>query len=425
MWQRINYLNKSEKQTFAYHISYFLIEGLIKGILILNEFVLIKSLMGSDYQVGFMFQFTVVVLIFSVFCNEVLKRIFNKKRFLRIIAIITRLPLFLLIFFPDSAEKTAENPVYSYLFLGLFLVYYMANPFIFPTINLFLKANYRHSNFGKLYSYSSTANKVIMLISTFLFGLLLDYDNYAFRYIYPMVAVMGMVSIFLLTRIDYKENPHAMPRKRLLTAMRESLVNMWHIIKTNKPYRDLEIGFMLYGFAWMSTSAVINIFFERALHLNYSSVAFYKNAYNILAIVLLPFFGKLIGNIDPRKFGVYTFLSLMMHLLFMQLTLYFPYHTEVFGLEIYITLILSYISYGFFAATMALLWHIGSAYFCKPEEAGTYQSVHLTLTGLRALYSPLLGVFFYELLGFSGAFFIGISALLISILLMYVSMRRH
>ena len=70
---------------------------------------------------------------------------------------------------------------------------------------------------------------------------------------------------------------------------------------------------MFYGFAWMATAAVITIFFEKVLHLNYSSIAFYKNAYNTLAILLLPYFGKLIGKIDPRKFAVYTFGFMLLH----------------------------------------------------------------------------------------------------------------
>jgi len=78
-----------------------------------------------------------------------------------------------------------------------------------------------------------------------------------------------------------------------------------------------------------------------------------------------------------------------------------------------------------FAATMSLLWSIGSAYFCKNEDAGNYQSVHLSLTGVRALFAPLIGVFFYETIGFFYTFLIAMISLLLGILIMIWSYSRE
>jgi MFS family permease len=193
---------------------------------------------------------------------------------------------------------------------------------------------------------------------------------------------------------------------------------MIDILKKNKPYLHFEAGFMFYGFSFMITVTVITIFFERALHLNYSSLAFYKNAYNILAILLLPYTGKLLGRIDPRHFAIITFGSLMLFITFIMLTEYYPHHITFRGIELYPMLAIAYFFYGIFAATMALLWFIGSAYFCAPEEAGDYQSVHLSLTAVRAMFAPLFGVFFYEWVGFTGTFLLAIFSLLAGIGLM-------
>ena len=78
-----------------------------------------------------------------------------------------------------------------------------------------------------------------------------------------------------------------------------------------------------------------------------------------------------------------------------------------------------------FAATMALLWFIGSAYFAKDQDAANYQSVHLTLTGMRGLFAPIVGVVFYELFGFSWTFGIAIFSLTIAIILMFLSMKNR
>lgn len=421
---RLNLL-EIEKKTFKLHLSYSFIEGILKAALLLNEFVFIKSLRGSNYQLGFLFQFSVIVLILSIFFNEFIKRIFNKKKLLRVVGISARLPLVLLFFFPRDINALLANPIYHYIFMGIFLVYYLETPIIFPLINLFLKSKYTHKNFGRLYSYSTTVKKIVILITTFSYGLLLDYDNFAFTYIFPIISVLGIISIFLLSRIDFIEKEFEHVRKSFFSSIRDSAKNMVKVVSVNKPFRDFEIGFMCYGFAFMCTITVITIFFNRALHLSYSSVAFYNNLYTVLTIILIPFAGRFLGKIDPRKFGVIMFLSLLLYLLFMCLTEYYQFHFNLWGIQIYIMLCISFLFFGIFGATMSLIWHIGSSYFCKAEEAGHYQSIHLSLTGVRALFAPLLGVFFYETLGFTGNFIIGMSALFIAIMVMLISMKRY
>ena len=200
---------------------------------------------------------------------------------------------------------------------------------------------------------------------------------------------------------------------------------MYLILKTNKPYRHFEMGFMYYGFSFMISVTVITIYFYEALNLNYSSVAFYRNSYNLLAIMLLPYFGKLIGNIDPRKFAAITYLSIAIYIAALSLTTYIPFHFKFLDITIYYTLIVYIIFHGIFAATMVLLWNIGSAYFCKPDESGTYQSLHLSLTGVRSIFAPITGVIFYELFGFTITFAIAIFSLLCGIMLMLWSYKRE
>ncbi|MBU3927777.1 MAG: hypothetical protein KKB74_08220, partial [Bacteroidetes bacterium] len=70
-------LNDNEKRTFKLHLIYMIIEGVVLGVLALNEFVFIKSLGGSNYQMGLLFQFSMMVFLFLIVANEMLKRIEN------------------------------------------------------------------------------------------------------------------------------------------------------------------------------------------------------------------------------------------------------------------------------------------------------------------------------------------------------------
>lgn len=421
---KINFASIEEKKAFYLHLIFSILDGIILGVLALNEYVLIKGLHGSSYQIGILFQFTTIVLLISVPLSEILKRTVRKKKMLRTVAIVTRLPLLILVFFPKTISEHTDMFSYQVIFLSIFLIYYLANPMIMPIINSFLKTNYKHENFSKLYGYSSTANKIVMLIATFVFGLLLDKYSSAYTYVYPSLAFLGVSSIFILTQIKY--SPKVSKNKRSLReALKEIIANIFNILKTNKAFRDFEIGFMFYGLAWLVTIAVIALFLEHFLKLNYSSIAFYKNFYTTVSILLTPFFGKLLGRLNPRKFGIYTFFAMLLYLFFMGLTEYFPSFIEVFGVKIYYTLLISFLSYGIFGAMMGLLWYIGSVYFAKDDDVAEYQSIHLSLTGFRGAFAPLAGVMLFEYIGYSGVFAIGIISLIIGIFVLFFSLKKH
>ncbi|MFW5707855.1 MAG: MFS transporter [Bacteroidota bacterium] len=413
-----------ERKTFVLHMSYSFLEGIIAGLIILNEFVFVKSLLGSNYQLAMLFQFSMAVFLLLIFMNEWLKRIRNKRRMLRGAAIFSRLPLILLFFFPRSADQLGGDSLYHYLFLLIFLVYYLGNTAIWPTINLFLKTSYRHENFSRLYSYATTLNKIVMMVTTFFYGWLLDIDNYIFVYIFPVAAVLGIISVFLLSLIPFDAPAAAAKSNGFWHSVKESAMGMVRILRTNRSFLDFQVGFMLYGFGFMSSVTVIVLFFETELGLNYSSIAFYKNGYNVLAIILLPFFGKLMGKIDPRRFTAISFSSMLVYILFLTLTEYFPAYIEFWDIRLYYMLIFYILFHGVFAATMALTWFIGSAYFCPPEEAGNYQSVHLVLTALRSLFAPLLGIAFYEAWGFTTTFVIAMASLALGTVYMLWSERK-
>jgi len=252
------------------------------------------------------------------------------------------------------------------------------------------------------------------LVITFVYGALLDQNYYIFKWSLPLAGLLSMIGLWLLSTISFKEKIIQF-KQSFWESVKASSLDMVQILKRNQPYRHFEIGFMFYGFSFMVSVTVIAIFFYEGLDLNYTSVAFYKNAYNILAIILLPYFGGLLGNLDPRKFSVVTYSSILLYIFFLMLTVWFPVYDEVFGIKLYYVLILYILAHGVFAATMVLLWNIGSAYFCSAEEAGTYQSVHLFLTGFRALFAPTIGVVFYEQFGLITTFTMALISLTMAI----------
>jgi predicted MFS family arabinose efflux permease len=169
----------------------------------------------------------------------------------------------------------------------------------------------------------------------------------------------------------------------------------------------------------MITITVISFYMEKHLGLNYPSIANYKTIGGIVTILFLPIFGRLLDNTDPRKFASLSFLFMLFYVVFVLLTGFLDYNFIAGNFHIYISLFIAFIFFGLFAASNTLAWHIGSAFFSKDRnDAADYQAIHLILTGVRGLFAPLLGVVFYQTIGYTYTFLIAILFIIFAILIL-------
>lgn len=72
--------------------------------------------------------------------------------------------------------------------------------------------------------------------------------------------------------------------------------------------------------------------------------------------------------------------------------------------------------YGLAVGGGQLAWSIGHLYFAAPERAEIYMGIHVSLTGLRGLIAPLVGMWLWKEIGF-GVWLIAIGLSLLSLFL--------
>jgi hypothetical protein len=74
-----------------------------------------------------------------------------------------------------------------------------------------------------------------------------------------------------------------------------------------------------------------------------------------------------------------------------------------------LAVIIVFIAYTIFGIAMAgvnLSWNMSSIFFAGKEDASMYQSVHVTMTGIRGLIAPVLGFSLLKILGLNSVFFV-------------------
>ena len=189
-----------------------------------------------------------------------------------------------------------------------------------------------------------------------------------------------------------------MPKKEFfLTPLRRA----FQLLKTNKPYAHFQRDFTLYGFGFLSLAPVIPIFMVDNLNLNYTHSFISKG---ILAqigfLILSPIFGRLHDNFHPFKFASYSFGAIALFPLLLIITGLFT--NVVYSL---IAIYFTFLIYGFAMSGVNMAWNMSSIHFAGNEDASMYQSLHITITGIRGLFAPVLGILAKNYLGIYGAFF--------------------
>ena len=56
-----------------------------------------------------------------------------------------------------------------------------------------------------------------------------------------------------------------------------------------------------------------------------------------------------------------------------------------------ITVYISYFIFGFAMSGVTIAWTLSSIFYAPKNEVSNYQAVHITLTGVRGVFSPALG----------------------------------
>jgi hypothetical protein len=421
-------LEPKEKRTFLLHLFYALLDGLSLGIIALNEFVILRTVGANTFEVSLLFQIATLMLPFSIFMVHVIAAVKDKQRMLRVLAFVSRAPLLLFMFFPAFVRTHPHQQFFVLAYLVIFQLYYLANPFILPVLNLFTRAGYGPKRFGKLFGLAMSLTQLLTLGATLAFGFILDVQPDNYRYVFPVLGIMGISGIFLISYMPAASQQQgdkglraailAVPYKRIF---RESL----EILRKNRAFAQFQMAMMCYGTGFLMSQAIITVYLAKYFQLSYPEIAFYKNISLLVAIFSYPYFGRHLDRKDPRILAAMCYGFNLLFYLFLLLGKAWSQEVSVMGHRLVHFIFAAFLIQGLFASSMGMVWGIGSSYFAPAEEAARYHSIHLSLTGIRGILAPPIGVIVFKLSGYYGSFGCAIGMQLLAMTIMYLSLKRR
>jgi predicted MFS family arabinose efflux permease len=205
---------------------------------------------------------------------------------------------------------------------------------------------------------------------------LLDGDPRWLRLLFPLAALAGGASLWLLGRIRWRgqgRGPRAEPGRR---PGREAL----RILRGDRAFRTYEVGFMLYGFGFLWSVVLLTLYAEDRLGLRYGELTWAQFvAFPAGQILAGPFFGRLVDRFGIERATAASFLVLAAFFGLMPLVEDAP------------GLVAAYLLWGAAMAGVNVGWTLGPIHYAPDGKAHMYTAVHFSMEGIRSLFAPFLG----------------------------------
>lgn len=400
-------LNDKEKCTFKNHLIFSAANGIVFGGLFLQAMIARKTLLSSNLIITFITMVWPVANLFSIYWGEYLQGREDRSKLFLIAGIFGRLSLILTFFIQTGTH-----------FLMLLLIVYSFNALIIPIQTSIFQYNYTPKNRGILFGISQTFYAGLLLLSSIGFGRILDINENYFRFIYAGIGIIGFFGLLALRKVQVKIPEVSTGSKR--HPIINPILTTIEVFKDNKPFFWYEIGYIIYGFGYLMVLPILPQFLVDKLQMTYTQISLARVAISYSGIALLaPFAGFIQGKLKPILFSGISFLILAFYPILINYSVFQDFINPITFVYI------GFIVFAIGRAGVNVNWRIGSIFFARKRDSSMLQSVHVTLTGIRGIFAPLLGYFLMSTISDTAAFMVSSFMFLSASIVMFTAHRIY
>ncbi len=271
------------------------------------------------------------------------------------------------------------------------------------------RANYSSRYRAKIVVIFSLCMTLVSATSIFVFTRAMDRWHLSFQVLYGISGLAGILAAYFFRRVRIR---HEQSSLRHLKADNKHnnrngfrFARVWQILATDRHFRHYMSWQMLNGFSTLLVEgAVLVVILNDVFKSSWSQGG---SALVVIPILVSGITGlvwaRVFDNVDIYKARFYgCFCWAVSRLMFM--------------LAIWMgSLPLVMLSRAFTGLGMGigqLSWRLGHMEFAPPEQDALYMGAHVSLTGIRGMIAPFLGIYLYHLhwLGPNGMWLIGLTA---------------
>lgn len=253
--------------------------------------------------------------------------------------------------------------------------------------------NYPRADRARIAGKLASVQAIVLCIVAFLLGWAMDVNDQSFRYLFPLAAGGGLIGTAIYAKVRLRGQRRLMRAELAGAQIERPSINpasVWRVLAGDRLYRRFMITMFIFGLGNIMLIAPTAIILQDVFALGYWPSILITSAIPDIAMPLaIPLWARLLDRCHVVQFRSIHAWS---------------YVTASFGMLIAVTtgqawlLFVCAVFVGIADAGGVLAWNLGHHDFAKEHNASQYMGVHVTLTGIRGLIAPFLGVGIYQLL---------------------------
>ena len=291
-------------------------------------------------------------------------------------------------------DPTAKNSLAVYIFLGQIFLAQIGMALVFTLRPSVWRANYPLRHRGKIVVLIELGLTLGASLAIFIYTSFMDWYNLPFQAIYVISAVFGLIAAWMFSRIRLR---HEQSQIRSLVnnpdKLENKLLKPWAglaVLGQDHKFRKYMSWQMLNGFSTM----LIDMGLLAVLLVDVFDSSWTEGGAVLTAVPLIatgissPVWGRFFDRRNIYTIRFYAALAWTLSRLVLI--------TGIFCHSIAIVLVSRAVS-GIAMGGGKLAWRLGHMEFAPPEKDSLYMGAHVSLTGLRGLLAPFIGIFLYQL----------------------------
>lgn len=349
-------------------------------------FILRKDLGASVFQLAILSTLKYWPAIFLVYwSSQVNDRKDKLKNNVIWSGIFSRIPF---LFFPFITSSWS-----CIVLAAIYMLFYKAGT---PAWLEILRLNLPGKERAPLYAVGAAYAYAIGVLFLPLMGHWMDHDNELWRWVFPIVALVGMFSVPLQTRIpieDEKLVKAPIQKISLWKKISQPWIKSYRLLKSRPDFAHFHWGYMLCGSGILITQPVVPILCVDYLKLSYTDFALALSVFKGLGLACAStVWGRVFQKISIFHVTGYVFILVGLFPLFL-----------IFSTTSILWLFLAHLVYGIALAGNHVSWNLAGPSFAGDNDSSPFSTVNVVLLGLRACVAPTIGSI---LCHFFGPFFV-------------------
>jgi hypothetical protein len=249
--------------------------------------------------------------------------------------------------------------------------------------------NYPAGVRGRVTSRLTLLAVLVMTVVSLLGSRLLDADPGHFRWLYALAAAASVLgaALYARVRVPGEDDLRVLVEAEAAREGRSRRPGVWSVLREDPLFARYMGWQFLLGVSNMMIEAPLLYLVSRELGAGYAaSVALTLVLPLGLSVLTMPFFAAWLDRVHIARFRAW---HSWLWVLSQALTFAGALASSLALLAV------ARSTLGLARSGGQLAWQIGHNDFARPERAGLYMGVHATLTGVRGIFAPFLGMALY------------------------------